>query len=277
MICYPLRKIAADVKYADICPVSQPLSLVIITFNEAANIADCIRSVGELASEVLVLDSFSTDNTREIAASLGARVETHAFDGHIQQKNRAKKMASHQWVLSLDADERLSPELKHAIATALADPKHEGYAMNRLNFFCGRPIRSCGWYPDRKLRLWKKDAGNWGGVNPHDRFELEHGNAPGFLQGDLLHFTYASREAMELQVQKFADIAARQNQHKSFGYLWSKMMFSPLFKFIRTYILKQGFRDGRDGFFICRMQAREVFLKYQRAIRLKQNGTDSQA
>ncbi len=251
-------------------PVSQPLSVVIITFNEAANIADCIASVKDIANDILVLDSFSTDQTREIAVSLGATVYTHTFDGHIQQKNRAKNMAKNSWVLSLDADERLSETLKNSIQAALESPNLNGYSMNRLNFFCGKPIKTCGWYPDRKLRLWKKDEGNWGGVNPHDRFILTQGEE-GFLQGDLIHYTYPTRESMEKQVQKFANIAAEQNKNKSVFYLIFKLLFSSFFKFIRTYFLKGGIKDGADGFYICRMQSKEVFLKYLRAIQLKNN------
>lgn len=247
----------------------QPLSVVIITFNEEANIAECIASVKEVASEVLVLDSFSTDRTREIATELGAKVLTHAFDGHIQQKNRAKDLADNEWVLSLDADERLSSQLLDSIKQTLQSPNFDGYSMNRLNFFCGKPIKTCGWYPDKKLRLWKKTQGAWGGVNPHDKFELFNAAPTGHLQGDLLHFTYPTREAMLKQVDKFANIAAAQNQNKPAAYLIFKMLFSSFFKFIRTYFLKFGIADGADGLFICRQQSREVFLKYRRALKLK--------
>lgn len=246
-----------------------PLSVVIITFNEESNLAGCVETVKEIADEILVLDSFSTDRTQEIARSLGFTFHQHAFDGHIQQKNRAKNMAKNEWVLSLDADERLSPALIQSIKTALEGPAFDGYSMNRLNYFGSKPIKTCGWYPDKKLRLWKKNAGEWGGKNPHDRFELFDGKPSGHLNGDLLHFTYPNREAMEKQVQKFADIAARQNVHHPIFYLVFKMVFSSAFKFLRTYFLQLGFTDGAAGLFICRMQAKEVWLKYRRALRLR--------
>ncbi|MBS3914257.1 MAG: glycosyltransferase family 2 protein [Bacteroidetes bacterium] len=245
-----------------------PFSLVIITFNESKNIEDCIQSVKNICSEILVLDSFSTDNTRELAEAAGAKVFTHVFDGHIQQKNRAKDLAKNNWVLSLDADERLSEELVHSIEEVLKNPKADGYFMNRLNHYKGKPIRGCGWYPDAKLRLWKKDAGKWGGQNPHDRFELFAGNT-GFLDGDILHFTYANKAAMLKQIEKFANISAEQNKNRSIFYLTGKMVFSSFFKFIKTYFFQSGIAYGKDGFDVCYQQAREVYLKYFRAIKLK--------
>ncbi len=247
-----------------------PLSVVIITFNEEANIRNCIMSVKNIASEVLVLDSGSTDHTVNIAKLLGARVETHPFDGHIQQKNRAKEMATHNWVLSLDADERITPELSNAIAAALESPTANGYSMNRLNHYCGKPIKGCGWYPDQKLRLWQKDSGNWGGTNPHDKFLLHEGNQ-GYLNGDILHFTYKTKEAMVEQSFKFARIAAKEFSVKSTSYLVFKMLFSSAFKFIKTFFFQQGFLFGKDGYEICLQQAIEVFTKYKLALTYKIN------
>jgi glycosyltransferase involved in cell wall biosynthesis len=246
----------------------QSLSLVIITYNEEANLADCIQSAAGICEEILVLDSFSTDGTRGIAENLGARVETHAFDGHIQQKNRAKNMAKNDWVLSLDADERLSTELLQSIRKVLENPNFEGYSMNRLNHYKGKAIKHCGWYPDRKLRLWRRDKGDWTGVNPHDRFELHSGESA-LISGDILHFTYASKEAMVTQVHKFANIAAAQNTSHSIAYLAFKMFFSSTFKFVKTYVFQLGLLDGIDGLQICRYQALEVWMKYAKAIGLK--------
>lgn len=248
----------------------QKLSVVIITFNEAANIEKCINSVKEVADEIYVLDSFSTDATCEIAERLGARVEQHVFDGHIQQKNRAKNGAVYQVVLSLDADEVLSEELKKAI---LEEKRQgfpaEGYYMNRLNFYCGKPVKTCGWYPDRKMRLWRKDRGNWTGKNPHDRFELEQSQRTDYLNGDLLHNTYPTHEAMVKQVHKFAEISARNLKEKPLFYLLFKMLLGAPFKFLRSYFLKLGFTDGKAGFLISAWQTKEVFMKYRLAIKMK--------
>lgn len=247
------------------------LSVVIITFNEQSNIAGCIRSVEAIADEILVLDSFSTDNTPQICRELGVRFEQHTFDGHIQQKNRARLMASQPWVLSLDADERPDETLLHEIRqlkeNGFAGP--DGYTMNRLNFYCGKAIRTCGWYPDRKLRLWKKDAGAWTGVNPHDRFELTPPATAGHLNGDILHNTYPTHAAMLSQVKKFAAIGAKQYRQKPVFWLLVKMLFSAPFKFLRSYFLKLGITDGKAGLLISYHQMREVFLKYYGALRLK--------
>jgi glycosyltransferase involved in cell wall biosynthesis len=249
-----------------------PLSVVFITKNEENNIGTCIDSVREIADEILVLDSFSTDNTEQICREKGARFEQHAFDGHIQQKNRAKDLASHTWVLSLDADEKPDATLLEGIKSLKESDFTEnvhGFSMNRLNFYCGKPIKTCGWYPDSKLRLWKKDCGAWTGINPHDRFELTPGRVSAHLPGDILHNTYPTHEAMVKQAHKFAGIAAEQFSQKPLIWLILKMLFSPLFKYTKNYLIKQGFLDGKAGFQICRYQALEVFLKYRLAIKLK--------
>ena len=137
---------------------SAKLSVVIIAYNESDQIADCIKSVNGLADEILVVDSFSTDDTVSIAESLGARVLQHKFEGHIQQKNWAKDQATNNFVLSIDADERLTLELKESIAQEKElGFHHSGYYMNRLNFIGSKALKCCGWYPDKKLRLWNRD------------------------------------------------------------------------------------------------------------------------
>ena len=249
-----------------------PLSVVIITKNEEKNIGACIDAVRVIADEIVVLDSFSTDKTEHICHEKGVRFEQHTFDGHIQQKNRAKDLASHQWVLSLDADEKPDCVLLENISSLKEEgfPANvSGYSMNRLNFYCGNPIKSCGWYPDTKLRLWKKDCGEWTGTNPHDRFKLKEGLIAVHLSGDILHNTYPTHADMVRQTNKFAHIAATQFSKKTVLWLILKMLFSPIFKYTKNYVIKQGFLDGKAGFQICRYQAIEVFKKYRLAIMLK--------
>jgi glycosyltransferase involved in cell wall biosynthesis len=168
------------------------ISCVIITLNEERNLARCIGSLQGVADDVVVVDSFSSDGTERIAKEHGARFVQHKFEGHIEQKNWAITQAQHSWVLSLDADEALSEELRNSITAAKQRDDADGYTMNRLTNYCGRWIRHGGWYPDRKLRLWDRRKGRWTGVNPHDRFELERrqqdqasGRRPPALQ--LLH------------------------------------------------------------------------------------------
>lgn len=245
------------------------LSVVIIAFNEEESIARCITSVKGVADEIVVVDSFSTDKTKTIAEGLGARVIEHKFEGHIQQKNWAKDQAQYDWVLSIDADEALSEELREAIIKAKQNFTADGYYINRLNFYCGRPVKTCGWYPDAKARLWNRTKGQWAGTNPHDKFEMNAGAKTQKLYGDLLHYTYPTHQDLLNQVEKFANISAQQLKHKSTVYLIFKMLFSPGFKFIKNYFFNVGFTDGNTGFTICYHQAREVLLKYYRAIKLK--------
>ena len=248
------------------------LSVVIIAFNEADNIGACIDSVNEMADEIIVLDSFSTDETEIICRKRGVRFEQHAFDGHIQQKNRAKSLATNEWVFSLDADER--PD--RALVENILELKRQGapagiagFRMNRINYYCGKPIRTCGWYPDSKLRLWKKDEGSWQGKNPHDRFELKEGLVERQLGGNILHDTYPTHADMVRQVERFASISAKELTGKPFLWLMAKWLFSPVFKFLKNYFFRLGFTDGKAGFLICLYQAREVFGKYYLAIALK--------
>ena len=158
------------------------LSVVIITFNEERNIGRCIESVREVADEIVVVDSFSTDKTRAICEKHGVNFIEHAFDGHIQQKNFAITQAKFPHQLSLDADEALSEDLKTEILKIKNDWRYDSYRMNRLTNYCGKWIHHCGWYPDTKLRLYDSTKGVWGGVNPHDKFELNPGSKVGFLK-----------------------------------------------------------------------------------------------
>lgn len=245
------------------------VSVVIITFNEEDSIARCIDSVSEVADEILVVDSFSTDKTETIAKGKGAKFIQHKFEGHIQQKNFAKEQAVYDLVLSIDADEELSETLRQSIKEVKKNSKADGYSMNRLNFYCSKPIKTCGWYPDTKLRLWNRTKGEWTGINPHDKFELEENSKIQHLNGDILHNTYPTHEALLNQVDKFATISAQHLKDENLIYLFFKMIFSAPFKFIRNYFFKLGFTDGTIGFTICYHQSREVFLKYYRAIKLK--------
>jgi len=245
------------------------LSVVIITYNEEENIGKCIDSVREVADEIVLVDSFSTDRTIEMARAKGARTIQHKFEGHIQQKNFAKQQATNDWVLSLDADETLSKELSQSILKAKESFAIDGYAMNRLNFYCGKPIKTCGWYPDNKLRLWNRNRGTWAGINPHDKFELLKGTASKNLLGDILHDTYPTHESFLAQRDKFATISAQHLKSKNVFVLLLKLIFSAPFKFIRTYFLFLGFTEGTTGLIICYQLSREVFLKYFRAIKFK--------
>ena len=241
------------------------LSVVVITFNEERKIARCLASVQKVADEILVVDSLSTDNTVEICKKYSARVISHPFEGFIEQKNFALRQAAFPHQLSLDADEALTPELSKRIIEIKNSWTQDGYSMNRLANYCGHWIRHSDWYPDAKLRLYDSRRGKWGGVNPHDRFELVPGATTAQLQGDLLHYTYYTIEEHVAQSNKFSTIAASELLARGRRATLLKILVKPIAKFIRNYIIHGGFRDGFYGFVVCRMTAHETFLKYVKA------------
>lgn len=248
-----------------------PISAVIITFNEERNIARCLDSLKGVVDEIVVLDSCSSDRTETICREKGAKFFQHQFDGHIEQKNRAITYASYSYVLSLDADEALDEKLKTSIRNVKNDLKFDGYTMNRLTNYCGHWVRHCGWYPDTKLRLWNSKKGKWTGVNPHDRYELAAGASISHLKGDILHYSYYTREDHYKQVEYFTDIAAKAYKKEGRRAGWIKMYLSAVVKFIRDYFIKLGFLDGGAGFSISRISAYAAFLKYKKLRKLCKN------
>lgn len=242
------------------------LSAVIITYNEEANIARCLDSLMEVADELLVVDSFSTDRTVAIAQEKGARVLEHPFEGHIQQKNHAMDRATHDLVLSLDADEALSQEAVRSVQRVKGAPGMDAYRLPRMTNYCGQWIRHCGWYPDRKLRLWDRKKGRWGGMNPHDRVEMEKGARIADLEGDILHYSFPSIRSHAETANKFSEIVAaeRHRKGKRPGIIFH-LLLNPSFTFFKKYVLRGGFLDGYYGFVICVLSAYYNFLKYAKA------------
>jgi glycosyltransferase involved in cell wall biosynthesis len=238
------------------------ISTVIIAYNEEMNIARCIDSVQPIADEILVVDSFSTDRTREICLQKKVRFLENPFRGHIEQKNFALDQATYDHVLSLDADEALSPELMQSIRQAKQHWQVDGYTMNRLSSYCGKWIRHCGWYPDRKLRLWNRTQGRWGGYNPHDKVILQPGATQQHLSGDLLHYTYHTIGQHLQQVDFFTEIMAKEAVGRGKRAPLLKIIFSPVFKFFHSYVIKRGMLDGYYGFVVSAISAHATFIKY---------------
>lgn len=244
------------------------LSVVIITFNEERNIERCLASVKDLADEIVVVDSGSTDNTQNICETYNTKFYSHPFEGHIEQKNYALTLAKNDFVLSLDADEALSAELKDSILEVKKSGNFDGYTMNRLTNYCGSWIKHSDWYPDIKLRLFKKEKGRWGGLNPHDKFILQDNSKTKHLEGDLLHYSYYTVEEHQNRTIKYAEIAAQSlfNLHKKTSIF--RPYLSALVKFLRIYILKLGFLDGFNGLIISTMTAWGTYLKYKKLYNL---------
>lgn len=247
----------------------QPLSVVIITFNEEGNIGRCIESVKKVADEIIVLDSFSTDHTVAIAHSFGATVYQEKFRGYIGQKNFALQLASNNYILSLDADEALDEKLVNAILAEKKTFPHRAYEMNRCTNYCGRFIRHGLWYPDKKIRLFDRRIARWAGLNPHDKIVLQPGHGTKKLEGDLLHYSFNSPDDLAEQNNRLSSIAsaslhANGNRSSSF-----KILFRPCWAFINGYIFRLGFLDGADGFFIAVNTSHQVFLKYSKLYRMQ--------
>jgi glycosyltransferase involved in cell wall biosynthesis len=238
------------------------LSAVIITFNEERNIERCLVSLQGVADEIIVVDSFSNDRTAEICAKYDVRFIENPFEGHIQQKNFAIEQASNDWVLSLDADEALTDELKNSILQLKDDPKYDGYRFNRLTNYCGHWVKHCGWYPDAKTRLVNRNHAKWQGVNPHDRLDMNENQEVGFLKGDLLHYSYYTKEDHLKQIEYFGKIASTELFKRGGRSNWFKIGLKVMAQFLKSYFFKMGFLDGKTGFTISRLSAYATYRKY---------------
>jgi glycosyltransferase involved in cell wall biosynthesis len=239
----------------------EKLSVVIITFNEEKNIGRCISSVKSIADEIVVVDSFSSDNTRKICQENKVHFIEHKFEGHIEQKNWALEQASNDFVLSLDADEALSPELEQFILKEKQHFRYDAYLFNRLTNYCGKWIRHGGWYPDKKLRLFNKNKAKWAGMNPHDQCIAEKGSAVKRIRLDILHYSFHSISDHILQIEKFTSIMAQSKFHKGNRAGWLKLIFSPAWKFFNMFFIRLGILDGYKGFLVARNSAFASFLK----------------
>ncbi len=238
------------------------ISVVIISFNEENNIGRCIDSVLQIADDIVVVDSFSKDKTRKIAENKGARVIEHVFEGHIQQKNWAITQAKYPHILSLDADEALDKQLTQSILEIKNNWTKDGYSFNRLTNYCGKWIKHCGWYPDKKLRLWDSRKGAWGGVNPHDKYIMQEECSIQHIKGDLLHYSFYTISQHMEQVNKFTDISSKAAYEKGKRSNLFKILFNPYWKFLRDYFFKLGILDGYYGYVVCKVSAHAKFLKY---------------
>lgn len=244
------------------------LSVVIITLNEEKNIARCLKSVEEIADEIVIVDSNSTDKTPEICKSFGARFIQHPFEGYVKQKNFAVSQAKYDHVLSLDADEALSEKLLASIKLVKENFEADGYTMNRMTNYAGKWIKHSGWYPDIKLRLFDRRKGKWIGLIIHEKFELYKGGQIKHLNGDLLHFSFYSVDEHRRQSDKFTSLGAKADYEKGKKAPVYKIWGSPIVKFLKDYIFNLGFLDGREGFVICWISAGASYTKYQKLKKL---------
>jgi glycosyltransferase involved in cell wall biosynthesis len=249
------------------------ISATIITLNEEKKIEGCLQSLQGVVDEILVVDSFSTDQTKAICERYNVRFIQHAFEGYVAQKNYAASMASHNYILALDADERLSDELRKSILKVKVDwGKAFGYAVNRYNNYCGKWMHFSGWYPERKVRLWDRREAGWVGTDPHDFVRIPGGKVQK-LEGHLLHYAYLTVDEHLQQVHRFAEIAARAKYKNGAPINFVvNIIFSPLFRFVKSYIFQLGFLDGYYGFIFCTTSASMTFFKYVRLYEYRRKG-----
>ncbi|MEP6717087.1 MAG: glycosyltransferase family 2 protein [Terriglobia bacterium] len=239
------------------------ISATIVALNEELNIARAIESI-RCVDEILVIDSGSSDGTREVAARLGARVIVEPWRGYAAQKNFASECALHPWILSLDADEAVSEELEaEVLELRRSGPQVNAYSMPRMAQYLGRWIRHSGWYPDRKVRLFERAHGQWVGRFVHESVRVA--GTTGALKGNLLHFTCDSLSAHMASVDRYTTLAAQELRADGTRVGVRRIAFDPAWTFVRTYLIQRGFLDGSQGFAIAWMAALYTFLKYAKA------------
>ncbi len=248
--------------------MDQPLSLSlsIIACNEEANLRRCLQSAADLASEIVVVDSGSTDRTLDIAREFGARIHSQNWLGHRDQKNIALDHCTQPWVLALDCDEELSIELRNSIRAffkAGEDNRFAGAEMARKVFFLGRWITHGDWYPDRKLRLFRRDLARWGGSPEHDKIELSSGTVKR-LNGDLHHYSFRDMRHYISKINGFADVFLDRQREAGVRWSLAANLFRPWWRFFRAYFLRRGFLDGFPGLWIAVSTAFFAFVRYSR-------------
>jgi len=244
----------------------QKLTAVIITFNEARNIKRCIESLHNVADEIVVVDSFSTDATPSICKGLGAQFYQRKWKGYSLQKNYGNGLAANNLILSIDADEALSDTLKKSIIEVKTAAIGNNYSFNRLTNYCGKWIKHSGWYPDTKVRIFNRKKDDWQG-RVHEKLTVNIKTVK-LLKGDLLHYSYYKISEHVAQTDKFASLSAKELQKNGIKKNVLKIVFSPIVKFLKFYVFNLVFLDGKAGWKIATISAHGTYLKYARHYQL---------
>jgi len=245
----------------------EKISVAIITKDEERNIGDCLESV-KWADEIVVVDNGSTDRTLSICQEYGARIFQEEWKGYSGQKNSAIEKAGNEWVLNLDADERVSPELRQEMQKSLEGNQGvNGYWIPRKNFFLGQWIRYCGWYPDLNLRLFRKSRGRFGERVVHERLELA-GKAL-TLTHPLIHETYQSLSDFFQRMDRYSTLAAQEMHREGRKFRLTDVVFRPPFTFLQMYFLRAGFLEGYLGFVLSVLYSYYTFAKYAKLKELR--------
>ncbi len=252
-----------------------PVSVVLITKNEEKNIGDALESVKDF-EDIVIVDSFSDDHTVEICRKYTGRVYQHEWLGYARQKQMAVDYAKNQWVLILDADERVTPELKDEIYRLFVNNKsnikHNGFFIPRRNFFLKKWIRHSGWWPDYTMRLFRKEMSFVQQREVHEKVVVN--GTTGYLKSPLEHHTYRTISDYIKKMESYSTLSAKEilikNPHPSSTSLLLKMAASPVFTFVKMFFIKQGFRDGVHGLILAMLYSLYTFLKYAKAWEMKQ-------
>ncbi len=247
------------------------LSVVIITFNEEKNIERCLQSVKNIADDIVVIDSYSKDKTKEICQKHNVNFIERIFDGYSNQKNFGIDNAKYEYILSIDADEALSEQLEKSIIEIKNNWTHDAYSFNRLTNYCNQWIKYGGWYPDKKIRVWDSSKGKWGGNIIHEEIVFNGNVNIKHLNGDLLHYSYYSIKDHLSQFNNFTEIASNELFEKNKKVSFIKIFFSPIALFVKTYFFRLGFLDGFNGFLIAISSSYATFIKYAKLRHLYKN------
>jgi glycosyltransferase involved in cell wall biosynthesis len=237
------------------------ISAVVITRNEEANIEAALLSLGDVASEIIVVDSGSTDRTAKLARKYTDRVYERNWTNFSDQKNYANSLASHPWILSLDADERLSGELRSEIAAMLEDePDCAAFSIPRRVYYLGRWIKHSGWYPDRKVRLFRKEKARWEGAYVHESLIVT--GEVRKLKGDIHHYTYRNIHDHLARINRFSDLGAQKLYAEKKKCRWYHLFLQPFGRFFKSYFLKRGCLDGFAGLVVSVLNGYSIFVRY---------------
>lgn len=246
------------------------ISAVIITFNEEKNIRRCIESILDIAEEIIVIDSFSNDDTQRICKSFSqVNFIQKSWEGYSQTKNFGNSLAKNDLILSIDADEELSKDLIESIKQIKHSNLKGYYSFNRLTNYCGTWIKHCGWYPDTKTRIFENGKAFWEG-SIHEELIFTDNLIPVWLNGDCYHYSYYTILEHKKQIEKYSTLLAEKLANKNEKVSFGKLVFSPIFRFFRDYFFKLGFLDGYHGLVICFLSSKATFLKYKKAQKLNQ-------
>lgn len=252
----------------------EPITIIVPTGNEQENIVACLESCRPLADELIVVDSFSEDKTVELATPIADTVVQHEYVNSAAQKNWIIPQAKHDWVMIVDADERITPELRAEIEAALESPEHDGYRIRRLNHFLGRPIRHCGWNRDTVLRVFRKSVARY--QDRHVHADIEGCKSVGMFRGQLEHHTCNDLERYMVKHDRYTSWAARDRAKRTVKVRWYHLTIRPAWRFFKQYILRLGVLDGKAGLMICWLSAHSVFMKYAKLLDMQRRGVGSQ-